>query len=169
MNKYSLLILPLFLLLTGCLQQYTIKNNFNEAEAQNALKPGKNTIKGSALIRQNSGNVVTCAGTEISLIPVTEYSNERIFHLYKNTEKGFLSAIFYNPNAFTNDNFAYYRAMKNVTCNAQGFFSFNEIADGDFFVVSRIIWRVGYSTEGGLLMRKVSVRGGETKEIVLSP
>jgi len=157
------------ILLIGCLQQYTIKSNFNESEAQNALKQGKNTVRGSALIRQNIGNVVTCAGTQVSLIPVNEYSNERIFYLYKNTQKGFIGSIFANQTPFANDNPAYHRAMINTICNAQGFFTIENVSDGEFFVIARVMWRVGYSTEGGMLMRKVSVRNGENVEIVLSP
>ena len=71
---------------------------------------------------------------------------------------------------FTNDNPAFYQATKESTCDAQGFFKFDSIADGDFFVVTTVRWSPGgYTYEGGTLMRRVSLKGGETKEIVLAP
>ncbi|MDD9857135.1 MAG: hypothetical protein OXU96_03675 [Gammaproteobacteria bacterium] len=56
---------------------------------------------------------------------------------------------------------------------------FKDIADGDFYVTLSITWEVPSQNpclrgiipdkEGGELMQRVTVSGGETKEIVLSP
>ena len=159
--------------LSSCAQQILLVNEFNEAETLNALREGKNTIKGSALIRQNMGGVVNCAGNIVNLIPVTTYSNERISAIYKNTSKGFYRrAITFNqppPTPFLNDNSAFYQAKKTSQCDAQGFFKFEKIADGDFYIITTIVWIVGSMEQGGHLMLRVSVKNGETKEVVLAP
>ena len=170
----KLLTLCLFslIVLAGCAQQITLVNQFNEAEARKGLQPGKNAIKGSALIKQNNGGTVTCAGNSVRLIPVTAYSSERIIAYYKNSERGFYRMMFAPTGSpFANDNPAYYQATKETTCDAQGFFKFEGLADSDFYVTTTVRWSPGggYTYEGGSLMRRVSLKGGETKEIVLAP
>lgn len=169
----KLLTLCLFsiIVLVSCAQQITLVNQFDEVEARKGLQAGKNAIKGSALIKQNNGGTVTCAGNPVRLIPVTAYSSERIYAIYKNTDRGFNRVMFAPTGSpFVNDNPAFYQATKESTCDAQGFFKFDSIADGDFFVVTSVRWSPGgYTYEGGTLMRRVSLKGGETKEIVLAP
>jgi hypothetical protein len=169
--KLLTLYLFSFIVLVGCAQQITLINQFNEGEARNALQAGKNSIKGSALIKQNNGGTVTCAGTSVRLIPVTAYSSERIYAIYKSTDRGFNRVMFAPTGSpFANDNPAFYQVTKETACDAQGFFKFDAIADGDFFVVTSVRWSPGgYTYEGGTLMRRVSLKGGETREIVLAP
>ncbi|KWT64450.1 MULTISPECIES: hypothetical protein [unclassified Variovorax] len=50
----------------------------------------------------------------------------------------------------------------------QGFFTFDGLADGEFFVTTVVLWQVGYAVEGGALMGRVAVAGGESKEITLA-
>lgn len=162
----------LSILLTGCAtQQVTLKSTFNEKEASVLMEEGKNTIKGSALIRQNNGGTVTCAGKPVYLAPVTESASERILHFYKNTERGYMPILAArNESAFANDDPKYAKYTRNVTCDAQGFFKFEKVADGSFYVVTNIQWRTNpYLLEGGALMARVSVKGGEVKEITLAP
>lgn len=141
---------------------------FDKSTTEKLVAEGKNTIKGSALIRQQGGGVVTCAGQKIMLTPATEYSSERISTIYGNKERGFISArtppIYFQPNVPE-----YFELSRTTICDAQGYFKFEKVADGDFFVTGAIIWMVGYSKSGGNLMQRVSVSKGELKEIVLSP
>jgi len=69
-----------------------------------------------------------------------------------------------------------YRILnKKTVCDAQGDFVFKEVSDGVFYVTTIVSWIVpkvhgsGTETHGGSLMQRVTVSGGETKEIVLSP
>jgi len=167
-------IIPVFLLmlLTACaVPKVTLKSTFNEQQAAALLVAGKNTIKGSALIRQNNGGVVTCAGTPVYLVPVTEYATERMLALYGNTNKGYFRVLAAPTGSyFENENTNYRKQARVATCDAQGFFKFEEVADGDFYVTTSIQWRINpYVLEGGALMSKVSVEGGVTRDIVLNP
>jgi len=135
------------------------------------LEQGENTIKGSALIRQRGGGVVTCAGCEVVLIPATDYARERIRTIYGNEIKGYNTAGFGRKQVkFDSSEPEYFQLMKKTIGDAQGYFSFPNIKDGDYFVVTYIAWKVNdYFYEGGNLMQYVVVSGGGTKEIVLAP
>ena len=152
--------------LTGCVATAVkITAPFDAAQAQTLLAPGKNTITGSALIKRNDGVAVTCAGSEVYLTPATAYATQRITAIYGNSERG--RAI--NRVSFDNNDPAYLTFTRKTTCNAQGFFTFRDVADGDFFVSTSVEWTVGYSPQGGKLMQRVRAIGGKTEEIVLAP
>lgn len=66
----------------------------------------------------------------------------------------------------------YERLSKRTLCDAQGFFKFEKLADGEFFVTSSVTWKANPNSpffEGGWMMRRVKVERGETKELVLAP
>ncbi len=174
MKLFYLLLVSLIIL--GCAtpppppQKVKVIAVFDKDLTTKLLAIGKNTIKGSALIRQSGGGVVTCAGFSVGLLPVTPYSEERLSFLYGGLNSGFRSALLYmqqrDPFEFTDPE--YQKLQKETKCDAQGFFKFENLADGEFFVVSTIVWSIGNVTQGGIIMQRVAVKGGELAEIVLS-
>jgi hypothetical protein len=158
-----------FTLLAGCAgpQVVTIDAEFDSTGAAALLQPGSNTITGSALIRQSGGGIVTCAGNPVHLIPATNYAAKRVNWIYGTANfSPFPTHITFQPEVP-----AYQQQTRQATCNAQGFFRFDKVADGDFFVQSTVVWKVGqYQTiQGGGLIRRVSVKDGQTADITLSP
>ncbi len=156
-------------LLAGCAAPQVIKSSipFDKVQAEALLKPGQNTIKGSALIKQNMGTTVTCAGNAVSLIPVTRHATDRITQIYGNPTRGYRQARGYNSG---NADPEYLKAMRETVCNAQGFFTFNNVADGEFFITTAVQWRTNpYFLDGGSLMQRVTISGGKEVEIVLAP
>ena len=164
--------------LAGCASApFLVKINapFDAKQASIINQVGNNTISGSALVRQAGGGTVNCAGSEVTLVPVTAYASERMMYLYKNTEKGYNNSV----RANFDPNLPEYHALsKKSICNAQGFFTFKNLADGQYFVTTGIRWETSqyYSgvgnistPQGGGLMRKVTVQGGVTEEVVLAP
>ena len=130
------------------------------------LRQGTNTIKGSGLIRQQGGGVVTCAGNEVFLIPATAYSTERMKAIYSSAEGGLYTAgqIKFEPSPPE-----YVANMRTTKCDAQGGFVYDRVADGKFYVVSSAVWIVRDSRQGGSIMKSATLSGGETKYVVLSP
>lgn len=63
----------------------------------------------------------------------------------------------------------YHELVLSTTCDGQGNFRFENVADGDFYVVTAITWETAYTYEGGPLMKRVSLQGGETVRVVLAP
>jgi len=166
-------------MLVGCApKEIALSNLFDADAAQELLQKGNNTIRGSALIRQRGGGVVSCAGYEVVLIPVTAHASERMSAIYGSTNRGYRNFSPLTDIKFAPDPPAYHNFNKRSACDAQGNFVFKDVADGDFYVTLSITWEVpsqslysfaSSSTQGGDLMQRVTVSGGETKEIVLSP
>lgn len=167
----KIFIILIFIFLIGCVaQQPQIKllSNFDPSISKKLLEKGNSTIEGSALIRQRGGGVVTCAGQNVSLIPVTEYSTERIAYIYKNLSNGFIPVGASYPK-FINDDMRFETdGLKNEICDAQGKFIFKNIKAGEYYLTTVIVWEVGNNLQGGALMNKVDISENEIKNVVLS-
>ena len=151
-------------------KEVSIASQF-EADKAREMSQGKgnNTIKGSALMRQSGGGVVTCAGKTVSLVPAIAYAKEKIQAVYGNTQRGAVSyydafLIVFSPDI------PYETFSRSSICDAQGFFKFEEVPDGEYFVTVVITWSGGsYLTQGGYLMQRVEVKEGKAVEVVLAP
>ncbi len=158
------------LICSGCAQIGTrtvkLSNSFDPAEVSHIHKTD-NTVKGSAVIRTSGGRTVNSAGVEVHLLPVTPYASERITAIYGNSERGYSTQkIKFDPPAPQ----AYSDSYRVAVGDAQGFFQFENVADGSYYVTTRIMWTPGkYISVGGALMQRVTVSGGETITIVLAP
>ena len=165
--------IAIVVVLAGCVAQHykiPVTTPFNAEEAKIALQPGNNTVTGSAivgpLLRRYAGEAVTCAGKPIHIAPVTTYSKARMIALYENDNAGHNPAL--NGRRLDESVNFWVESTKETTCDAEGYFKFENLKDGEYYVLSQIIWLEQTFPEGGVLMKKVSVQGGETKEIVLS-
>lgn len=169
MVRTSLALIAATMLLSGCtvpLELFKLESSFDEKAAMSQLEAGTNTVTGSAVIRQQGGGVVSCAGSEVYLIPVTPYATERMHVVYGSDQRGYRSVGNFG---FEPDLVEYHRAMRSVIGDAQGMFEFDRVKDGEYYVVTTIRWVVGYRSQGGALMQRVRIGGGETKRVVLSP
>lgn len=161
------------MLLTGCAatQPKVVQMvfPFDDAAAAEAMKPGTNSVTGSAFLRQRGGGVVTCAGAGVMLFPATRYAVERVKYLYGNSRDGVRSVSQHRELIqFEPDAPGYKTAVIETRCDAQGKFSFDRVADGDWFVVTQVTWSTGpYNTEGGTLMQRFSLNGGEVKNLII--
>jgi hypothetical protein len=164
--------------ISGCVTQPQVRvvktsNAIEPAKSLELLAKGTSAIKGSALLRQQGGGVVTCAGNEVYLNPVTAYSTERVTALYGSPNGGYRPANT-TPIKFEPENDVLYASlMRKTRCDAQGFFKFENIALGEYFVITSITWGVPAaggvtSAQGGAINQRTTVLDGETKDIVLA-
>ena len=156
------------LALSGCAGlpiPYTTVTSFNPDETTSLLADGKNTINGNAFMRQNGGGVVTCAGATVALIPATEYAAERITAIYGNSFEGISRKnVIFKPEPI-----GYEKFRKTTTCDSLGNFQFESVADGEFFVITRVTWMVGnYNPQGALMMKSVKVTNKQTLKVVMA-
>lgn len=171
--KKTILIALFTAFLTGCMTVKTVElqSEFDSQAAMAQIEAtGNNTIKGSALVKQRGGGIVTCAGRDVKLIPVNDYSEEINGHLFGNTQRGYLVlSMFSSVTDFNNTDKRFFQAIRTTMGDAQGYFEFDKVKAGEYFVQTRISWATGdISKEDCLLMLRVSVKDGETKKIVLS-
>lgn len=178
MKKQFAIIAALLLVLTGCTSPKTIPfsttTKFDSTKAKAMLGEGENSLRGSVVMKKRDGSVVTCAGNEVKLVPSTAYTDERMFALYGNIEAGFNPAYWGEKKLKVKKEIPeYHQIFKQTTCDAQGFFKFNNLVDGSFYVISTVTWEEGSGIQiriidGGTLMQRVTLKGGESKEIVLT-
>ncbi len=172
-NEMKKCIVVLMLaMIAGCAgakpAQVSIAGTFDADQARTMLKEGTNTIKGSCRIEQKGAGVITCAGQQVHLVPATNYAIEKMLYLYGSKDRGFLPKDA-KPAVFVNEPPEYNRLSVTVTCDAKGNFKFEKVADGVFFVLTEISWKIGEFPQEASLMKRVEVSGGQTKEIVLEP
>lgn len=181
MKVFRLLVGAAALTLVGCAiappSPDVIKTvaQFSPSDLAWSLISGTNGIEGSAVLRTVGGDARTCAALIVSLLPVSEYTAERIRKLYGSDTAGYRSAeagvLIFDP---PEDIGPYER---HATCDALGNFSFSNLPDGPYFVVALVTWATpnpysrygGLLSQGGYLLQRVDVAGGVTKKIVLAP
>lgn len=165
------LILGIALAVSGCVQQHqqvALNTSLNHSELEWAKKDGNNTISGFAVLRTVGGEARTCAGLPVGLTPDSAYARERLMAIYGSTVKGTRAAN--NPWKFTNDDPSYRSAMRETRCDGQGGFSFEKIPDGTWYIATSVVWKANPSSplfEGGFMMQRVEVRGGQTVKVTL--
>lgn len=146
---------------------------------------GKNKLIVNGFLRTNNGEVKTCAAMTVYLKPLTARNEEIAQKVFGNIEGGI---ILYD--SVTGDNTSPYSGIegeeellklpnynRTETCNSDARATFNNVADGTYYVAADIVWQVHrvdwlgtqrVAAEGGSIMRRVAVRGGETKEVILT-
>jgi hypothetical protein len=159
---------------SGCAQNYTTyypsmrqSVAFDSAEAERRMQPGKNSIRGSALLRQRGGGVVNCAGYSVTLTPATAYAAERMAMMYSSRTEGYFPYMTWSF-TWANTDPNYLRLQRKTACDAQGSFRFENLADGDYYLETSVFWRVAGESQGGHLMKRVTLRGGAAHDVVLS-
>jgi len=93
------------------------------------------------------------------------YATERVTAIYGSSNGGYSQRrVQFEATAP-----GYREAIHTTRCDAQGFFRFEDVSDGAFYVQTVVTWVVQYSTQGGVLAQRVQVAGGKTVEVVLAP
>ena len=168
------IVVPLATIVSGCVVPQPVAPaviaDYDASEAAYIHESGPNEIRGQAFLRQRGGGVVTCASDEVSLIAATAYAKERLATLY-----GTISAParHVGTDRVGPPDPRYLADWRHTICDAQGNFIFERVADGDYFVVTTVVWeargRYGMTTQGGPVLAPVSVRSGEVKRVIIAP
>ncbi len=145
-----------------------VTSPFVPAQAAYVNQRGAASVRGQAFMRQLGGGVVTCAGEKVRLIPATAYARERMTKLYGNPQGGRINV--YQGTSGKNLPPAYFKYMRLATCDAQGNFEFNGVANGSYYLVTRIVWMVpgSYFAEGGSVAKLITVKGGRSQRVILN-
>lgn len=90
--------------------------------------------------------------------------------MYAGGESGLMPAR--EPVTFDSTDPEYVRLTRETVCDSQGNFAFESLPDGEYYLTAQVTWGVPMQyftrTEGGILMQRISVRGGETRQVVLT-
>lgn len=166
------------LTLTACAAfeptRVTLQNNLSAEEGlalYNAV--GKNSIRGSALLRNANGKVATCAGLEVTLTPATPYATERLQYAFPSLDHGY-SNYYDDDFIFVPDAPGYYASQRTAICDADGSFWFEDLQDGTYYITSYIQWiekaknpkdfDTNYS---GTVLQRITLQGAKRHRIVV--
>ncbi|PTT91073.1 hypothetical protein DBR42_04595 [Pelomonas sp. HMWF004] len=142
----------------------SLQSQFDASATEVLLRPGRHSVVGSALLRQQGGGVVTCAGEEVLLFPATDYAAERMEWVFGSKgPRGYSrpkGALYFKP-----DYPEFHQLMKRSTCDAQGAFVFSKLQPGRYYITTRISWIVAKSLQGGLLMRQLNIAAEDEEPI----
>ncbi len=151
-------------------QNVALKTSFNPDDAAYILTDGTATISGSSAVIDASGEKITCAGNNVYLVPVNDYSHERYQYLFGNATKGFSPDSVIQKVRFTPDNPEFRKYMRVSTCTYTGEFSFENVPEGQYYIGTNIISELdGYNTiEGGAYAKEITIKPGQSLKIELN-
>lgn len=149
-----------------------LTSSFNPQEVSWANASGTASVTGQAFFQTRGGQPRTCAGLEVALQPQSAYGDERLTAIYGNSEKGSVSALASRVQ-FIPDDPAYKQAQRKSVCDAQGNFSFTGLPAGTYNLTAAVIWTIPGQEfappQGGLLMKRVVLKEGESARVILTP
>lgn len=171
MRKMKIMrLFPMLLsLLVGCatVQQVPVSKEFDPSETAWSEVEGNEQLTGSALLRTRGGDVRTCAGNDVHLIPRSAYSEVRMGIIYGNIHRGYVGALETKRVPATTDS-KFMKTVRTSKCDAQGNFEFNKIPSGNYYVMTTIVWLAGSASQGGMLMSEVGVKALEKNKLILT-
>ena len=125
--------------------------------------PGRGRIDGR-LIHNAKGVTYSCANVGVVLTPETPWVRRRMQILYQSADRAILPVAEVRSRT-PSGNQDYSSFVKAATCDASGRFTFTNLPDGAWFVIT-----VGHPTPAGAdmaLMRRVVIRNGANVRVDL--
>ena len=140
---------------------------FNPEEVAYFYETGPATIEGQAVMWREDGALQPCTGT-VTLIPSGAFSEQHMQETWGSTESANHNINAHEALVMTPDFEAYLDVRRQTTCDAEGRFRFEGLADGDYFVTTSVMWWNRETIlQGGQLMRRVRIRDGQSKQILM--
>ena len=143
-----------------------LKNEFNIDKVKWVNFEGNSSVSGEAYIKLENGIYKGCSGFNVELLPVSEYSNERIFFTYGNKEMGQI-LMSQNPPKFIPDVKEYHEYLIKSKCDIHNEFRFDAVPSGDYYLIALIIFGELPNLKGGGVMKKISVGKASDMSIIV--
>lgn len=122
---------------------------------------GRAKVSGQAFVRRNNGKLLRAVGTDVFLIPRTAYADERIALLYGDRKRQSWGVRV--PDAAP----LYEQYMRKTIASSGGSFSFDHVADGEYYIVAMIHLPSDYTFMQFPILERVSVHGGKSVRLVM--
>jgi hypothetical protein len=131
-----------------------MQTKFDYSEHEPYAKPGENGISGRAFLTRQGESVVTCAGNRVLLLPATSYFREIFWHMIVAGSE---------PPPPRTPHPSLKSMIRRTECDAQGNFSFSEIPDGTWFILTQV-----NAKHGGVLITEITLPNGGTPQVLLT-
>jgi hypothetical protein len=136
--------------------------SFDTQAADYINKQGTSTIEAHAFYRDEKGKVIYAAGEHAYLIPVTQYAEQRFAQVYGKSK---YIQTKYMPWDESDPQFKKY--MRSTKAEANGRFSFDHVAQGDYYVATSVSWMPENSiiAKGAAIYERVTITGKESDPV----
>ena len=131
-----------------------MRTPFQYSEHERYAKRGANGINGKAVLTEKGGGVATCAGSRVLLMPATSYFREIFWHMI-------VAGSEPTPPRETHPDLK--NMIRRTQCDGQGRFSFSEIPDGAWFLLTQV-----NATHGSMWIGETTLANGEILEALLT-
>ena len=141
---------------------YQMETAYTEEDFAWALGEGEATVAGEAFLKTRGGDVKTCAGERVVLLPSNAYTKEvlAVAPEIGTTYSGW----------DVNRGYQDYRRV--TRCRSDGRFVFNDVPAGRWFLSATVEWQApsqyGLLRQGGVLRREIDVGAAGAEDIVLT-
>jgi len=129
---------------------------FNVSDFLPFKGPGPANLDGQAFMKTVGGDVKTCAGNPVYLIPSTPYNDEVVVH----SQLGSITNRDPQATQFT----------RSGICDVSGKFSFEKVPARRWYIVATVKWGVptenGINAQGGEVMKVVDLKSGQNQVIL---
>lgn len=122
---------------------------------------GRAKVSGQAFVRRNNGKLLRAVGTDVFLIPRTAYTDERISAIYGEGKQP--AASVQMPDADP----LYEQYMRKTVASSGGSFSFDRVADGQYYVIAMIHLPSEVLFLQFPIIERVSIEGGRSVRLVM--
>ena len=151
--------------LSGCVTmpppRYIVQRiKFPEVEYTALKNSGNSKVFGQVFAKTRGGDVKIGAGNEVYLTPITSYSNQ----WYKES--------YLQGNQMTEGDIRQQQYIRKTISDGNGKFTFNNIPEGEYFVISHVTWEVPTTSyvkrnQGGLIAQIIKVNNNDVVEVML--
>ena len=167
MNKS--LILTIATLLTGCAnmtEPVEIKRiSFPESEYLSLPQSGSGKISGQVFLKTTGGEVKYGAGSKVWLNPKTSYSDQ----WYSIQQQNNFNIYGYGIKKLNNPNIRISDFVKETQADGFGYFNFDNVPPGLYYLSSGVIWQpIKGAPQGGLIVKIIKVVDDKEIEIMLT-
>lgn len=158
-------VLVLAALVAGCVttrEPVVLTTSFDPAAAAFIKATGRAKVSGQAFVRQNSGKLLRAVGTDVFLVPRTAYADERIAAIYRGRKYALWGGA-QMPDADPR----YGEYMRTTIASSGGSFSFDRVADGEYYVIAMIHLPSEVVFLQFPIVEKVHVQNGRSVRLVM--
>lgn len=148
--------------MVGCVSQSPPQPRMVFPVAEYAALPAQGTgiVEGQVFMKTVGGDVKYGAGSEVTLNPITSYSEQwynSIYNLRKDLQPGDQ-----RQNAF----------IKTTRADGSGNFKFSDVPAGKYFLTSQVRWQApgqwGLTNQGGQITDRITVSDDQATRVMLT-
>lgn len=132
-----------------------------------STQPGPNTLIARVAYQPVVGEVWSCAGLAVALMPETSYSRSRMQALYGSAQGSIQPVAQVRARSAANPGADYSQFVKSANCDAADTFTVANLPDGNYFAIVRVRQTRPAAPNEIVIMQRIGVRGGGPTRLTL--